>query len=282
MITDVLKIAYQGAPGAFSHQAGWLFAQRIRENAEPSFISCTSFEDVFNRVISHDSTFGVIPLENSSIGSISINYDLLWSHPVSIVGEISTPIHHHVIGIAGADVDSIAEVYSHPAALDQCRKFFAARPKIRPIAHFDTGGAVKFIAEGGDPTKAAIAGEQAAGHYGLDILLREIEDYPENTTRFAIISLRDENAPWPDPPHKLSCAMELPNTAGSVANVLKQMADLEINLTKFESRPIPETRWHYRFFLDLEIKSDAQEAGVTRVLNDSTEVYKIFGRYPAS
>jgi prephenate dehydratase len=200
---------------------------------------------------------------------------------VTIVGEIATPIHHHLIGLPGTALKQVSEVYSHPAALDQCRNFFAERPNIRPVVHFDTGGAVRFVAEGGDLSKAAIAGEQAASQYGLQILLRDIEDYPDNTTRFAIISVRHEDDPLPAPPYKLYCGMELSNTAGSLATVLKRFADLEINLTKIESRPIPETKWQYRFFADLEIESDEQNEAVIKVLNDSTEVYKIFGRYPA-
>jgi prephenate dehydratase len=278
MLTDTIKIAFQGAPGAFSHRAGLLFAGNIQQ-PDSQLMPCNSFEEVFNRVISRDATYGVIPIENSSIGSISVNYDLLWANPVAITAEICTPIHHHLIGIGGTDIKDIREVYSHPAALDQCKKFFAEHTHLKAAIHFDTGGAVRFIAESGDSSKAAIAGEAAAKEYGLEILLNNIEDYEQNTTRFIVISLRDEKEAKPPVPHKVSCAMELNHAAGSLAAVLHRLSQLGINLLKIESRPIPEATWHYRFFLDLQIEREDQDAALISVLNDNSEIYKIFGRY---
>jgi prephenate dehydratase len=284
MITDTLKIAFQGSPGAFSQLAAREYAETHKEPGtsfafqDAQFIACTAFTDVFDEVMSGRSQFGVLPLENSSIGSISINYDLMWIDPVAIVAEIITPIRHHLIGLAGSPIEEIREVYSHPAALDQCRKFFADRPDIRPVAHFDTGGAVKFVAENGDPTKAAIASETAAQEYGLQILRSEVEDYPGNSTRFVVVSKHDAHQPL-DREYKLSCGFELTNEPGSLAKVLSEVAKAGVNMTKLESRPIPETSWHYRFFLDLQVSGKEQDAKIVSALNDFTDVYKIFGRY---
>src|SRR5271170_5511047 len=108
--------AFQGVPGAFSHSAGQLFAKSLGHAGEAQFVSCLSFSEMFERVLSGASDYGVVPLENSSIGSITANYDLLWTSAVRIVGEISIPIHHQLIGLPGADVGKLQEVYSHPAA----------------------------------------------------------------------------------------------------------------------------------------------------------------------
>src|SRR5688572_9332385 len=118
------KIAFQGALGAFSHDAGRMFAQTTQLE-QPAFVPCTSFEEVFQQVTSGQSSLGIIPLENSSIGPISVNLDLLWRYDLTMVGEVLTPIHHNLIGLSGSSLTRITHAYSHPAALDQCRKFFA-------------------------------------------------------------------------------------------------------------------------------------------------------------
>lgn len=275
--------AFQGAPGAFSHSAGQLFAQTLGHAGEAVFIPCVSFAEVFEKVAGNGAEYGVVPLENSSIGSIASNYDLLWTEKIAIIGEVSMPVHHQLIGLESADLANVREVYSHPAALDQCRKLFSQLESVRPVAFFDTSGAARFVRETGNPAFAAIAGEAAAGEYGLKVLRGNIEDYPENSTRFGIINRlaadSEGTAAKPPPPYKISCAVELPHKPGSLALLLTRLAGLEVNLTKIESRPIPEAAWHYRFFLDIELNGHDQDAGVMRVLKDSSESYKVLGRY---
>ncbi|HEY9870539.1 MAG TPA: prephenate dehydratase domain-containing protein [Candidatus Obscuribacterales bacterium] len=276
--------AFQGVPGAFSHRAGQLFAERLEPCRPPEFLPCDTFGQVFEAVSTRQARYGVIPLENSTIGSITANFDLLWVHPVFIVGEVSMPIHHHLLAVEGAELVKIEAVYSHPAALEQCRGFFQQFGHLTAVAYFDTSGAARYVSESKDPTRAAIAGEFAASEYRLAVLRRNIEDYPHNRTRFGIIVASAENAGasvgLPEPPYKVSCAVKLPHVPGSLARLLTRIAGLDINLTKIESRPIPEAPWHYRFFIDMELTGRDQDASVVRVLQDSTESYRLLGRYP--
>lgn len=275
--------AFQGVPGAFSHSAGQLFARTLGQPGEAAFVPCRTFNELFDKVLTKGSDYGVVPLENSSIGSITANYDLLWLSDIAIIGEISMPIHHQLIGIPGAAISELVEVYSHPAALDQCRKLFSELSGIRPVAFFDTSGAAGFVRDTGNPACAAIAGEVAAEEHGLAVLRRNVEDYPENSTRFGIITGAEPDPNkrnrLPQPPYKISCAVELPHKPGSLARLLTRLASLEVNLTKIESRPIPEAAWHYRFFVDIELDGLDQDTGVEQVLKDSSESYKILGRY---
>ncbi len=280
--TDTIRLAYQGAPGAFSHRAGYLFAKTANNEDAPEFLPCETFAEVFEQVLAGAASYGIVPLENSTIGSIVTNFDLLWAHHVFIVGEVSMPIHHQLLGIDGTDATEIREVYSHPAALEQCRKFFEANKHMRPVAHFDTSGAARYVSEQKNPAYAAIAGEFAAGEYGLGVLKSNIEDYPFNRTRFGIITSPhsdDGTGSRPEPPYKISCAVELPHTPGSLALLLTRIAGLDINLTKIESRPIPEAAWHYRFFIDMELDGPDQYDSVVKVLKDTTEAYRLLGRY---
>jgi prephenate dehydratase len=277
------KFAFQGVPGAFSHSAGQLFARTLGYEGKAAFTPCNTFVEMFERVVGGYCQFGVVPLENSSIGSITANYDLLWASDVTIIGEVSMPIHHHLIGLEGTDIAKLSEIYSHPAALDQCRNLFKELAGVRPVAHFDTSGAARYVREKNDFALAALAGEAAADEHGLVVLKANVEDYPENTTRFGIISKLDHNPDspkeLPKPPYKISCAVELPHQPGSLAKLLTRLAGLELNLTKIESRPIPQAAWHYRFFVDIELDGQDQDASVVRVLKDSSESYRLLGRY---
>lgn len=277
------RFAFQGVPGAFSHSAGKLFARTLGQEGGADFHPCNTFAEMFEQVVSGQCEYGVVPLENSSIGSISANYDLLWTTDVKLIGEVSMPIHHHLIGLNGADPFKLSEIYSHPAALDQCRNLFRDLAGVRPVAHFDTSGAARFVREQNDARLAALAGEAAAHEHGLAVLRANVEDYPENTTRFGIISkharCQDNPQELPNPPYKISCAVELPHQPGALAKLLTRLASLELNLTKIESRPIPQVTWHYRFFIDIELDGHDQDAGVVRVLKDSCEAYRLLGRY---
>jgi prephenate dehydratase len=187
------------------------------------------------------------------------------------------------LAVEGAELAKIEAVYSHPAALEQCREFFQRFSHLTAVACFDTSGAARYVSESKDPTRAAIAGEFAASEYGLTVLRRNIEDYPHNRTRFGIIVASAENARHPgglpEAPYKVSCAVELPHVPGSLARLLTRIAGLDINLTKIESRPIPEAPWHYRFFIDMELSGQDQDLSVVKVLQDSTESYRLLGRY---
>ncbi len=279
-IDSALKIGYQGAPGAFSHRAVKIFAQELGRLDEVVPVSCKTFDEVFNRILSKQCSHGVIPLENSSVGSIVANYDLLWKNKVEIIGEIYLPVHHNLIGFADTDISKLEEVYSHPVALDQCRTFLKDLSDSKAVSYWDTSAAAFFVKEMGNLAYAAIASEFAAEETGLTILRRNIEDFSGNRTRFGVITLVDGNSPTiPAAPVKVSCVVEIAHQPGALANLLRNLAILGVNLTKIESRPIPETPWHYRFFLDIEVPFDDIVANVGTTVGNLSEAHKILGYY---
>jgi prephenate dehydratase len=229
--------------------------------------------------VSHGSTtYGAVPLENSSIGSIVANYDLLWNSQAKIIAEHVLPVHMQLIGFEGTDLKSIRTVYSHPAALDQCRGLFQKYPNMQPRVHWDTSGAVVHVKETGDRASAAIAGELAAKEHGMTILASRVEDYAHNSTRFGLITAASEPQPELEPPYKLSCAVELEHTPGALARVLTSLTATGANLTKIESRPIGETLWHYRFFMDLEM-TEGSDSAIEAALKIYSRNFKLLGRY---
>ncbi len=281
MVTDSeLKIGYQGAPGAFSHRAVKIFAEDLNRLEDVTPVSCKTFDEVFARILSGECSHGVIPLENSSVGSIVANYDLLWKNKVEMVGEIYLPIHHNLIGFSDTDISKLVEVYSHPVALDQCRTFLKELTGAKAVSYWDTSAAAFYVQETGSRTIAAIASEFAAVETGLSILRRNIEDHSGNRTRFGVITLVNGHLPAPPAaPFKMSCVVELAHQPGALANLLRNLAILGVNLTKIESRPIPETPWHYRFFLDIEIPFEEVTDAVTSAIARLSEAHKILGRY---
>ncbi|HEY9715673.1 MAG TPA: prephenate dehydratase domain-containing protein [Chroococcales cyanobacterium] len=302
-----LKIAYQGYPGAFSHRAVELFAEDVGRQDQVECLSRDSFARVFESLIKDECEFGVVPLENSSVGSIVTNYDSIWRDPVEMVAEVYQPIHHNLLGIEGADLNQIKEVYSHPVALEQCRRFLATLPNAKPVSYWDTSASAFHVRDTGDKTKAAIASQFAARETGLTILARNVEDHGGNNTRFGVFAkaqasngnsnsgsnsgsnsasnsssgntIKRELENGLAFPYKISIAAELPHEPGTLANLLAGLSRHGINLTKIESRPIPETPWHYRFFLDLEIASAEQYDAVVKDLQSLSAKHKLFGRY---
>lgn len=276
---NALKFAFQGARGAFSHRAGVLYAQRenLRQLVEP--VPCQTFVEIFEQVQNRQCDFGVIPLENSSVGSIAANYDLLWSHEVSLMGEYNLPVHHQLLTLPGSRLENITQVYSHPVALDQCRNFFAAHPQLTPVSYFDTSGAAAYVKQEGNSGTAAIAGEFAAREYDLEILCRDIEDYPGNCTRFGIIGAETAGSDTLAAPYKMSCVAELAHQPGSLARLLSALAATSVNLTKIESRPIPESPFEYRFFMDMELTDSGSDTMVVAALAENCQQHRVLGRY---
>jgi prephenate dehydratase len=177
------RVAFQGEPGAFSEDAALkLLGPEIR------LVPRRTFETLFTTLDEGLAEYVLVPVENSLIGSIHSAVDLLNKSSLKIVAEVTIPIRHFLIGCAGAVFKKIVAVESHPAALAQCTRFFAAHPHIERIETEDTAGSVARIVRGRDPTRAAIAGKRAAEVYEGSILKENLEDSPENQTRFLLMS----------------------------------------------------------------------------------------------
>jgi prephenate dehydratase len=273
-------VAFQGNVGSFSHRAAKHFAEITFSQYETSLVPCQSFGEVFEKIESSKEFYGAIPLENTSMGSIDANYDLLWTQSAIIVNEVFVPVHHSLITLPDADLNSIRQVYSHPAALDQCRRLFKTYPHMKAIPHWDTSASAILVREKNDPTVAAIASRKACEEQNLNILMANIEDYEHNATRFGLITKADNAATHVPTPYKVSVALELPNEPGSLAAVLTNFARCGVNLTSCKSRPEPGKPWHYRFFVDIEVANEEQHKQIYAYRKAFQYDVRLLGLYP--
>lgn len=273
-------MAFQGELGAFSEEAVHLF---FGAGVRP--VPRREFADVGSAVVSGEVDFGLLPIENTLAGSVVGSYDVLARGELEIVGEVITPIHHCVLGVPGSSVDDLKRIISHPVALAQCTRFLRSHPEIEAVAVYDTAGAAKEVSERSDPSMAAIAGARAADRYGLTVLAENVEDRPDNQTRFLVVVPRGAERVASDvidraSPRKSAVLVETRNAPGALLRILSPLSRLDINLSKLESRPAGEP-WSYRFFLELD--ADAREPRVAEALEEisrSAILLTLLGTYP--
>ena len=240
------RVAFQGELGAFSEQG---VRQLWPDGAEP--VPMREFIDVARAVERGQVELGLLPIENTLAGSVIGSYDALFAcDTVHVVAETVVAIHHCVLALPGATLGSLRTVESHPVALAQCGRFLRSHPDLLAHATYDTAGAAREVAARGDPTAAAIAGRAAAARYGLEIVATDVEDRPDNQTRFLAIA----RSPLPltvGIPARSVVVLTTENVQGALLRVLEPLARQGINLSKIESRPTGEP-WTYRFFLEVE------------------------------
>jgi prephenate dehydratase len=240
------RVAFQGELGAFSEQG---VRQLWPDAAEP--VPMREFIDVARAVERGDVELGLLPIENTLAGSVIGTYDALFAcDSLHVVAETVVPIHHCVLALPGTTLDTLRTVASHPVALAQCERFLRDHPHIAASAVYDTAGAAREVAARGDPTAAAIAGRPAADRYGLEIVAANVEDRPDNQTRFLAIA-RSSLPLAAGTPARSVVVLTTDNVPGALLRVLEPIAERGINLSKLESRPTGEP-WTYRFFLELE------------------------------
>jgi prephenate dehydratase len=273
-------IAFQGERGAFSEEA----ARKLLGDSI-DVLPCRTFDDVFAAVAQARAEAAVVPIENTLAGSVLRNFELLATAKVTIAGEVLLRIAHALIAPAGTTLADVRRVYSHPVALAQCQRFFAAhRGEIEAIAADDTAGSVRMVVEQARGGEAAIAAAGAAAIYGATVLAEGLEDHHRNYTRFLL--LRPEGASaqiTSHGPYKTSLMFVAPNKPGSLFRALAAFALRDIDLMKIESRPIEGRPWEYAFYVDLS--GDAGEPNVARAidhLREMCEVVRFFGSYPAA
>lgn len=267
-----MKIAIQGEPGSFSHEAA------VKIVSDATIVPCTISAEVFSALSRGAVDAAVIPIENSLAGSVSEHFDLLLTHDVKVVRETLLRIHHNLIAIAGASIGQIDRVFSHPVALAQCRRFFAEHARMEPFSFYDTAGSVKQLVELRDRHAAAIASEAAAIHYGAVILQAGIEDNPENFTRFFLVR-RSADAVSDPESNKMSVAFSVENRPGSLVAALNELSTKGTNLTKIESRPVHGRPWEYIFYVDFQIKSSEEGTRALEALAPHCGMVKELGRY---
>ncbi len=268
-----LAVAFLGPLGTFSQSAA-LKQFGHAAAARP----CASIDEVFRDVAAGSADYGVVPVENSTEGAINRTLDLLQDTSLKVCGEVDLRIHHHLLrkvaGTAGVKV-----LYSHGQSLAQCHEWLnRTLPDVPRVSVASNAEAARLAAA--DDTVLAIAGEIAAEIYGLTRLHDNIEDEPDNTTRFLVISQHD--AP-PSGRDKTSLLMSAHNRPGAVVELLQPLAQHGVSMTKFESRPARSGLWEYVFFVDLEgHRDDAPVAAALAALHDKAAFLKILGSYPVS
>jgi prephenate dehydratase len=273
-----VRVAFQGEPGAFSEGAAvQLLGEDIATVPRPTF------DAVFRSIAEGSADALLVPVENSLAGSVVRVYDLLLESNLTIAAETILPIEMNLIAMPGASLNDIRRVASHPMALAQCERFFAAHPQFKRVPAEDTAGSVREMMSGSDKTSAAIAGRRAAAHYRGVILAERIQDNAENFTRFVLLipaqgeyggdsvpayeariapqrltdlmvelQVHQTEVANSSPGLKMSLALRLAHRPGSLLAALEPFARHGVNLLKIESRPIHGRPWEYQFFLDLE------------------------------
>ncbi len=273
-----VRVAFQGEAGAFSEAA----ILRYFEHVEPEPVACPRFHDLFQSVLDGKTDYGMVPIENSLAGSVHENYDLLLQFPdVKIVGEEKIRVVHNLIVIPGAKIEELRRVYSHPQGLAQCAIFLDKYPQLERVPFYDTAGSVAHIAKEGKRDQAAIASQEAARVYGMEILKEGIETNPRNYTRFVVIA-RLEHPDVPDP-NLGSLVFSTADKPGALFTCLRILAERSINLKKLESRPILGKPWQYMFYLDLELPKEPEAfREAVDLLRNESEDLRVLGLYRAS
>ena len=266
------RVAFLGERGTFSEEAA---KKLLGENCET--VSRPTFEGLFAAIDEGAADYILAPFENSLVGSVHRCHDLLLESSLGISAEIVLPISHFLIGCSGASIESIEIIESHPVALAQCERFFAAYPHIKRVATNDTAGSVRRVVENKDITRAAIAGRRAADIYKGSILKEHLEDHAENYTRFILLARNPEIS---KEGRKISLVVKLAHRPGALHDALRPFMRRGINLMKIESRPVKESPWQYNFYLDLQAPaSETELRGALEEIGEQAESVRFLGRY---
>lgn len=267
-----VSVAYLGPEGTFTHAAALKhFGHFV--SAQP----LAAIDEVFREVESGQVNYGVVPIENSTEGMVNHTLDSFVDSPLYIAGEVKLRIHHHLLSANVKDVASVKRVYAHQQALAQCRKWLDSHcPQVERIAVSSNGEAARLAAK--EPGVAAIASEMAAELYGLNKLAANIEDHPDNTTRFLIIG--SEVVP-PSGQDKTSIMVSVKNKPGALYHVLEPFHRHGVSMTRLESRPSMSGTWAYVFYIDFEghVEDESVKAVIKEISPDAVEI-KHLGSYP--
>jgi chorismate mutase/prephenate dehydratase len=268
-----LAVAYLGPEGTYTQAAVYKhFGHQVAARA------VAAIDEIFREVESGVAAYGVVPIENSTEGVVSSTLDLLAATPLTICGEVWLPVHHQLLS-RHERLEQVEIVFSHPQSFAQCRRWLDSRlPGVPREPVSSNGAAAKRVAESGQG--AAIASAAAGELYGLHVLAANVEDDPNNTTRFLVIGRHNPDSTGADRT-SLVCSAPSGGEAGALFRLLEPFASAGINLSKIESRPSRRGVWDYNFFLDLEgHRDDAPVAQALEEVRKRAAFYKILGSYP--
>lgn len=264
-------VACQGCEGAYSQIA----ADRLFP--APDIRYCKSFEDVFLAVAAGECEFGILPVENSTAGSVNAIYDLLAKYGANIVRSVRIKVEHSLLALPGAVEEEITEIYSHQQAINQCSKFLSRFPSAKIIPFENTATAARMVADSGDRTKAALSSAHCASLYGLTPLESGVQNSDGNYTRFICISSVPRIFPGSN---RTSIVMILPHRPGSLFSAMSKIQASGVNLIKLESRPIPGSDFGFRFYFDIEESVYSKELpSLLDDLAESAEHFAYLGTY---
>ena len=267
-----VRVVFQGVEGAYSHIAT---LQYFGDDVDAYHV--VNWEDAMQAVESGEADYAVLPIENSSAGAVSDNYDLLIKYHNYIVAETYVTVNHALLGLPGARLEDIHTVFSHPQALMQSSEYLNSNRQWNQVSVKNTAVAAKKVLEDGDVTQAAVASETAGRLYGLKVLKSSINYNKNNTTRFIILAKKPLYREAAD---KVSICFEAPHRSGSLYNLLGNFIFNNVNMVMIESRPIPGRNWEYRFFVDIE--GNLSQPAVVNALNgirSEAAVLRILGNY---
>lgn len=272
-----ISVSYQGTDGAYSHLAAIRHFSERYENVD--CFGYDTFQEAARAVKDGKVDYALLPIENTTAGSINDTYDILGEANLHIIGEEILKVVHCLLAIEPVEVSKVRRILSHPKAIEQCTHFLAKLPRCKVESYLDTAISAKKVLEDGDLSQAAIAGAHAADHYGLHIIEHDIANQKENYTRFVAVS--------PNPiqvdtqiPCKTSLMMVTSHNEGSLVECLNVLHKHGINVCKLESRPKMHEPFRYSFYVDIEANSsDENTAKALKELAKEAEELKVLGSY---
>lgn len=266
-----VRVVYQGAPGAYSQAAMFQYF-----GEDVNCVHVDTFKDALSCIEEGSADYAVLPIENSTAGIVSEVYDRLLEFEAYIVAEQDIKIEHCLMVTPGTKKEQIQRVYSHPQSLMQSAQYLG-QYDWQQISMKNNAFAAEKVAREKDATQAAIAGEHAAKIYGLEVLEKGINQETDNTTRFVVVS---NQKIFKKSAKKVSVCFEVPHKSGSLYHMLSHFIYNDLNLTKIESRPIPDRNWEYRFFVEFEGNlADPAVKNALRGLREEARNMNILGNY---
>jgi chorismate mutase / prephenate dehydratase len=274
-----VRVSFQGVAHAYSDAAAQKYL--AGRGLDGDLTGYRSFREAAGAVLAGDADLAVLPIENTTAGSINEVYSLLREQELYIVGEETWKVEHCLAAIGPVPLSALTKVLSHPQGLEQCGQFLQTIPNAVPTTYFDTAEALRTVSELGDPTVAAIGSVDAAQAYGLEVLRHNISDQADNFTRFVVLSA----APAPVDvriPSKTSLILVTRHEEGALLRCLEVLAGSGHSMTKLESRPRTGRPWEYLFFVDIEGNvDDPRTAAALDELRAAALFVKVLGSYPA-
>ena len=273
------KVAFLGPKGSYSHSAARRYASTHLD--EMTELSCSTFKEIFEQVENGAVDYGILPIENSSSGSINEVYDLLQKTNLHIIGELSLPIDHCVLAIQNSQLEQIDTIYSHPQPFQQCSNFLENYPHWKIIYCDSTSSAMETVAKLNQPNVAAMGNKDGGELYGLQVLEHNFANQKENITRFIVLA-RQPIEVSAQIPAKTTILMKTGQQAGALVDALSVLRNHNIVMTKLESRPIHGTPWEEMFYIDLQGNIHSYEMQTAlKELASMTLYTKVLGCYPS-